>query len=54
MTAPILPIVHAITSDRIREADAARLAREITPKPSQPQRRRRLRTLAAVAFSAIR
>ena len=52
MTAPILPLVHAITDDRIREADTARLARAITPEPAQPQRRR-IRALATrLAFTA--
>jgi hypothetical protein len=54
MSSPILPIVHAITSDRIREAEAARLVREVTPEPSQRPRRRRIRTVASLAFSALR
>ena len=46
MTSPITPIVHTITEDRIRKAEAARLARGIAQKPpGQPQRR--IRSLAA-------
>jgi hypothetical protein len=46
MTSPILPLAHTITQDRIRKAEAARLAREIAQDPPrQPQRR--IRTLAA-------
>lgn len=46
MHSPILPLVHAITQDRIRTAEAARLARAVTPEPAQPPRRR-IRALAA-------
>jgi hypothetical protein len=53
MHSPILPLVHAITTDRIREAEAARLARDVAPEPPQLQRRRRIRALATrLAFSA--
>ena len=46
MTSPIPPLAHTITQDRIRKAEAARLARGITQEaPRQPQRR--FRTLAA-------
>ena len=52
MNSPILPLVNAITNDRIREAEAARLAREVTPEAPQPQRRRRIRAFATrLAFS---
>lgn len=52
MHSPIIPLVHTITQDRIRTAEAARLARAVTPEPAQPPRRR-IRALAArIAFSA--
>ena len=51
MHGPILPIVHTITSDRMREAEAARLAQSITQQsPEQSQRPRRFRALR-LAFS---
>ena len=39
-------IVEAVTSDRLREAEGARLARDSTPQKPQARRRRRLRALA--------
>ena len=40
MNSPILPMVHAITSDRIREAEAARYARSVAPERPQTSQRR--------------
>lgn len=56
MNAPIVSLVKAITNDRIREAEAARLARDATrEEPRQRRRRRRLRALAGrIAFAAFR
>jgi hypothetical protein len=53
MSSPILPIVHTITQDRIRDAETARLARQVAAEPP-PQRPRRIRRLAGLAFTAIR
>jgi hypothetical protein len=39
MTSPILPLIHTITQDRIREAENARLARSVAPeRPAQSRR----------------
>ena len=56
MHSPILPLIHAMTDDRIREAEAARLARSVgQEQPQQPQRTRRLRALATrLAFTTTR
>jgi hypothetical protein len=53
MHSPIIPLVHSITSDRIREAEHARLARSVATEEPQPaQRPRRIRALASrLAFS---
>ncbi len=53
MHSPILPLVHTITDDRIREAQQARLARSVaTGQPQPAQRPRRIRALASrLAFS---
>jgi hypothetical protein len=53
MHSPILPLVHAITDDRIREAEHVRLARSVaTEQPQPPERPRRIRALASrLAFS---
>ena len=51
MHSAILPLVHAITADRSREAAAARLASSVPKERSQP-RPRRIRLLAdRLAFS---
>jgi hypothetical protein len=43
-----ITIVDAINSDRVRQAESARRAREVGPVPSpQPRSRRRLRALAS-------
>jgi hypothetical protein len=43
-----ITIVDAINSDRVRQAEAARRAREGSFEPvAQPRRRRRLRSLAS-------
>ena len=53
MHSPISPLVHTITSDRIREAETARLARSVAPEqPQQVRRPRGIRALASrIAFS---
>jgi hypothetical protein len=53
MHSPIIPLVHSITSDRIREAEHARLVRSVATELPQPaQRPRRIRALASrLAFS---
>jgi hypothetical protein len=53
MHSPILPLVHTITGDRIREAEAARLARSVATEEPQPAHRpRRIRRLASrLAFT---
>ena len=53
MNTPIIPLVHTITNDRIREAENARLARSVaTEQPQSAQRPRRIRALASrFAFS---
>jgi hypothetical protein len=48
MHGPILPLVHTITDDRIREAEKERLARSAATEQPQPaQRPRRSRALAS-------
>ena len=50
-------LIAAITEDRLREAENARLARSsrADKQPSKPRRTRRLRALATrVAFTSLR
>ena len=53
---PTGTVVTAITTDRLREADTARLARRATDEQPRTRRRpRRLRALASrVVFAALR
>ena len=55
---PVFPtgtIVNTITSDRLRKAETARLARRDTDEQPRPRRRsRRIRALASVRFAALR
>jgi hypothetical protein len=54
---PASQIVHVMTEDRIREAEAARHARAMRQpqQPEKPRRRRRLRALAGrIAYSTSR
>ena len=53
MNGPILPLVHTISDERIREAEKARLARSVTTEEPQPAHRpRRIRALASrLAFN---
>jgi hypothetical protein len=53
MSSPIIPLVHTITDDRLREAEQARLACSVATEPPQPaQHPRRIRALASrFAFS---
>lgn len=48
-------IVSAVTNDRLRETENARRARQIAEaKPAPARRTRKLRTVLAVALSALR
>lgn len=53
---PSQPLAQAITADRLRSADAERLARSVAEEMSQPPRRRRrpLRAVARIALTALR
>jgi hypothetical protein len=53
---PASQIVHTITADRIREAEAARRTREgIVEQPTtKPRRPRKIRALARLALSSLR
>ena len=53
MPYPTTTIVDAINSDRVRQAEAARRARDGAPEQAaQPRRQRRLRALASrLAFA---
>ena len=55
---PVRTFVEALTADRMREAEAARRARDVAGGRSQPPertRRRRLRTVASrLAFTVLR
>ena len=51
MHSPILPLVHTITNDRIREAENARLARSVASQKPQPRTRRIRRLASRLAFS---
>ena len=53
MHSPVIPLIHTLTNDRIREAENARLARSVASEQRQQTRRpRRIRALASrIAFS---
>jgi hypothetical protein len=53
---PSQTLAQAITDDRLRTAETARLARSVAGERSQPTRRRRrpLRAVARIALAALR